>query len=80
MAGLLLVVGGRSGEVALPLCPVSKTTLSPWMGFAGAVAVPPPVIKVGNTETDLGKYKLTPISYKCMRRDVGTIVARSSLS
>lgn len=60
-AGLLLVAGGRSREVALPLCPVGRTT---WMGFAGAVAVPPPVIEVGNAETDLGKYELIPISYK----------------
>lgn len=66
MAGLLLVAGGRSREVALLLCPVSRMTMSPWMGFAGAVAVLPPMIDVDSLETDLGKYKLIPISYKCM--------------
>lgn len=72
-------MGGGSREVALLLCPVSRTTLAPWMGFAGAVATPPPVIEVGNPEMDLGKYELTLISYKCMRRGVGTSAARSSL-
>lgn len=75
-----ITAGGRSREAALTLCQVGRMTSSAWMGCAGPVLLLP-TIEVDNPDTDLGKSgNTTPISYKCMQRNVGTIVARSSLS